>query len=777
MEATWTPVPESEGKKARADKADKADKKAASRLETLKAAVDAEPWLVDAWTDFVAEAIRSGGVDGARAAFDAVLAQFPTSAKHWIAYIEFEQQNKAFDRVEALFNRCLRSIVSVDIWRFYLTYIQAVHSPSAVPEEKRAESRQIVLKAFDLVLSNVGLDKDSGSIWLEYIAYIKAGTALTKYEEQQMMELQRKVYHKALSIPLSNIEQIWKDYDVFENSLNKLTARKFLSERSAGYMMARTAYRELKIITATIDAMQPTWLPTPTKWTETDFEVLRAWKKYIAWEKNNPLRIEDASVLSSRVVYAYKSALLMMRFFPELWHDAARYLIELGKLDDAAALLQQAVEALPRSLLLGFALAELEESRKKEAAVVSKVYETLITNLESWVSEINAKYDHERDTLMALLKKVEIARKRKLVQAKEAWSLAWIVYMRSARRSQSVLVARNLFKRARKSDLCTYHVYVAAALMEYYSSKDIKIACNIFEAGMKAFAEDQANAAGYIVHYLDFLIQMNDDNNARALFERALVLLSPEQARDIWALFFKNEVANGDLSNILKVERRMRDTYPGDADSALGIKHLGDRWSFLDIQFVAREELGLKGFMSLHSLDPLHIDAIAQPDLSKWTAYKPEARDKPLLPEKILVTAPIPVEPVHKLHQFKLPNPIATLLDRLPPASSYNGPQLPLDDVVDALTRLPVPTPISTGRMVLFPRVSDSMDRGGSSSRYDDRDRDRNRDRDRERDRERDRGGARSGGRHVDRYVGGGASSGKRKGGGYGSDEERHRKR
>ncbi|KAJ3061907.1 mRNA 3'-end-processing protein rna14, partial [Rhizoclosmatium hyalinum] len=356
-----------------------------------------------------------------------------------------------------------------------------------------------------------------------------------------------------------------------------------------------------------------------------------------------------------------------------------------------------------------------------------------------------AEREKEKERNAEVEQKVEIARKRKLVQAKEAWSLAWIVYMRSARRSQSVLVARNLFKRARKSDLCTYHVYVAAALMEYYSSKDIKIACNIFEAGMKAFAEDQANAAGYIVHYLDFLIQMNDDNNARALFERALVLLSPEQARDIWALFFKNEVANGDLSNILKVERRMRDTYPGDADSALGIKHLGDRWSFLDIQFVAREELGLKvvdhlattskeskpnagpisdaskGFMSLHSLDPLHIDAIAQPDLSKWTAYKPEARDKPLLPEKILVTAPIPVEPVQQappvqaskpyVHSsqpvvaiqppvsFMIAEAIATLLDRLPPASSYNGPQLPLDDVVDALTRLPVPTPISTGRM------------------------------------------------------------------------------
>jgi len=32
----------------------------------------------------------------------------------------------------------------------------------------------------------------------------------------------RKIYHKVLSIPIPNIEQIWKDYDTFENTINKL---------------------------------------------------------------------------------------------------------------------------------------------------------------------------------------------------------------------------------------------------------------------------------------------------------------------------------------------------------------------------------------------------------------------------------------------------------------------------------------------------------------------------------------------------------------------------
>ncbi|KAI9331568.1 hypothetical protein BDR26DRAFT_938303 [Obelidium mucronatum] len=820
----WQPLPD--------EKSGKKEKKKDKRAQ-LAAAVAGDPWLVEAWLDLVAEATRSGDAAASRAAFEALLKQFPTSTKHWIRYIELELAERAFDRVEALFNRCLRSIVAVDIWKFYLTYIQNVHSPAIVPPEKRAESRQIVLKAFDLVLVKHWARQGLG----RRLARLSSG--LSKYEEQQMMELQRKVYHKALSIPLANIEAIWKEYDLFENSLNKLTVslgvyifyfdskcfrqRSFLSERSATYMTARTAFRELKIITAAIDALQPTWLPTPTKWTETDFEILRAWKKLIAWEKSNPLRIEDTSVLSSR------------------WHDAARYLIELGKLEDASSLLHQAVEALPNSLLLSFALAELEESRKKEHSSVASIYETLITNLETWVSEINAKYDNEHATLMNLLRgsevvdmsdwdgerreaerekekernaeveqKVEVARKRKLRQAKEAWSLAWVVYMRFARRSQvgilvsvfvsfeiliiskSVLAARNLFKRARKSELCLYHVYVAAAQMEYYSSKDVKIACNIFEAGMKAFADDEA-IANYVVHYLDFLIQMNDDNNARALFERSLVLLPPENARELWAHFFRNEIENGDLSNILKVEKRMRDSYPGDADSALGVKHVGERWSYLDIRFVAREELGIKesimpslkdakhsttaseadsnkGFQMSSQGSIEHKDALCQPDLSKWTSYKPEARDKPLLTEKVLAL-PNPMPDVaaaptksashhHHSHSqptvktqiqapisFMIAESISQLLERLPPASSYNGPQLPLNEIIDSLKRLPLPTPVSTGRMVLFPPSLDSNDQ-----------RDNNR-------------GSRGRSRR-----GGGPSGGKRKGG-YGSDDDRHRKR
>ncbi|KAJ3351437.1 mRNA 3'-end-processing protein rna14 [Entophlyctis luteolus] len=726
-------------------------------LDALRARATADDGTSDAWAAYLAEAARA--VDSsaeARAAFDAAVARFPSAAAHWIAYIEFERKLNAFDRVEELFNKCLRSVISVSLWHEYIKYIRTIHSPDVVAPEKRAESQQIVLKAYDLVLANVGLDKDSGNIWLEYLAYIKSIPSASKYEEQQMMDLQRKVYQKAVSIPLANIETIWKDYDAFENSLNKLTAKKFLSERSATYMTARTAFRELKMIMAPIDAAQPTWLPSPTQWTETDFDLLRAWKKLIAWEKSNPLRLDDAPMVASRVMFAYKSSLLMMRYFPELWHDAARYLIDIGKTDEAITVLHQAVEVLPKSLLLSFALAELEESQKKDFAGIAAIFDSLIANLEAWVIQINAKYDKERETLLTLLRgtseassaemadwdgerrelerekekernaevdmKVEQARKKKLIQAKEAWSLAWIVYMRAGRRAQNVAYARKLFKQARKSDLCTYHVYVASALMEYHTSKDVGIACKIFELGLKAVSENEtADVSEFVTQYLDFLIQMNDDNNARALFERALSILSPEQARGIWSRFFMNEVNNGDLANVLKLEKRMREVYTeDDPGRLLGMKETVISGSLKSSNPTATTDNIL--FSRPKNLDPVVAVQHVLPDTSKWAAYKPEARSTPLIQEKTLEPAPTTKAggPIHSAASqgslrsnqatgggaaaapvaMLVPEPIVQVLNRLPPASSYNGPAMPIDAILDVLMRLPLPNPTPGAKMV-----------------------------------------------------------------------------
>ena len=87
------------------------------------------------------------------------------------------------------------------------------------------ETRDTVTKSYEFALQHVGQDKDSAEIWSEYIQFVKSGQTSSTWEEQQKMDALRKIYQRAVQIPLENVEILWKDYEAFENTLNKITVR------------------------------------------------------------------------------------------------------------------------------------------------------------------------------------------------------------------------------------------------------------------------------------------------------------------------------------------------------------------------------------------------------------------------------------------------------------------------------------------------------------------------------------------------------------------------
>jgi len=60
-------------------------------------------------------------------------------------------------------------------------------------------------------------------------------------------------------------------------------------------------------------------------------EQVALWKKYIAWEKSNPLRTEDLPLLARRVMFAYEQCLLCLSHHPDVWYEAALYLETVAK--------------------------------------------------------------------------------------------------------------------------------------------------------------------------------------------------------------------------------------------------------------------------------------------------------------------------------------------------------------------------------------------------------------------------------------------------------------
>lgn len=86
----------------------------------------------------------------------------------------------------------------------------------------------------------------------------------------------------------------------------------------------------------------------------------------------------------------------------------------------------------------------------------------------------------------------------------------YVQYMKFARRAEGIKSARSVFKKAREDPRSRYHVFVAAALMEYYCSKDKDIAFRIFELGLKRFG----GSPEYVMCYVDYLSHLNGNVNA-----------------------------------------------------------------------------------------------------------------------------------------------------------------------------------------------------------------------------------------------------------------------
>jgi len=149
--------------------------------------------------------------------------------------------------------------------------------------------------------------------------------------------------------------------------------------------------------------------------------------------------------------------------------------------------------------------------------------------------------------------------------------------MRFARRSLTVTDVRKIFFRARKSTSCTWHVYAAAAQIELYLNKEQNIARKIFELGLKKFI----NQTRFLLEYVNFLMNLGDNVNTRALFEKVLSTIPPSEAPEIWNAFQKFETLFGNLETVTNLEQRRSDAYP-DTDPN-GIFALVQRYRFMDL--------------------------------------------------------------------------------------------------------------------------------------------------------------------------------------------------
>lgn len=321
-------------------------------------------------------------------------------------------------------------------------------------------------------------------------------------------------------------------------------------------MTARSSNTALQNITKDLDRTTTPRLP-PALGFDGDTEYAKqveVWKKWTEWEKDDPLvlREEDSKAYQKRVLYVYRQAAMALRFWPELWYEAAEFCFSQGLQQEGDEFLNNGAVANPESCLLAFKRADRIEisspaeggdaGAQRRGAAVREPYDKVLDALydlikkasdretetigrvkENFTQQRAAVEPEDEDDEAADLKikelnalekvQIEAIEKGNAAQIKllsRTISFVWISLMRAMRRVQgkgtpTLGGARGIFTDARKRGRLTSDVYIASALIEYHCYKD-PAATKIFERGIKLFPDDE----NFAMEYLKHLIAIND---------------------------------------------------------------------------------------------------------------------------------------------------------------------------------------------------------------------------------------------------------------------------
>ena len=384
-------------------------------------------------------------------------------------------------------------------------------------------------------------------------------------------------------------------------------------------MTARSAKIELQNLTHGLDRSTLPKLP-PVPGYEGDVhyqQQVSIWEKWIAWEKEDPLEFkgDKPDEYRHRVLYVYKQATMVLRFWPDIWFEASEWCYDNGLKEDGDKFLDRGFAANPESCLLAFRQAdrqesttssdETEESIKRRGDAVREPFDKVLNSLYELMKKAEERENREiarvreefgskrsksptnpyegddddeqnsspdqESQLQAQIDAISRSTKAHVQLCRKLVSSVWIALMRTMRRVQgkgkpgeTIGGFRQIFLEARKRGKLNSEVYTEAALIEHYCYKD-PAATKIFERGFKLHPEDENFAIEYIKH----LIAINDLTNARAVFESAVNRLTSKtetkhKAKPVFALFHSHEALFGELDQIKKLEKRISTLYPED---------------------------------------------------------------------------------------------------------------------------------------------------------------------------------------------------------------------
>jgi cleavage stimulation factor subunit 3 len=528
--------------------------------EQLRAAAKGGQSSIDQWNAVLQEAERSSDPKFFRDTFSRFLKKFPTAARYWKVYIEKEMRAHNFDRCSELFTQCLHGNPDVQLWEAYLAYVH-------ITQRGKENEQQVIHEAFEYTLEHVGMAYDSGPVWENYLKYIQSVKVEGQYEEGQKTTLLRQVFQRAVVTPMDKVEQIWREYDIFEHKLSKDLAKNIMREMQPKFASAKTCARERKKLFQNIFLASSGFLARPPikPTEERDLNQALLWRGIIDSELQNLQRLDDQS-LYKRVRFAYRQALLTLRCFPDMWMDAAMYCADAGHKDEAESLLCEGARALAGChggddvcLLIHLAYVNfLEKNGKLEKA--KQVFELLLAN-KPYVLDGAGSGDSKASSGASKASTESSGdgkNEESCILSDAVLPLAYVNYMYFMRRVEGVDSSREVFTRFRQTNLSSYTMYLSAADIELSLNKQPKLAGTILRVGFQLFSTDYH----FVVEYLRFLELMSDHENQRVLYEYVLQsdIVPKQDLESLWSRYLEFESRVGTEESVTRVEAKLHES-------------------------------------------------------------------------------------------------------------------------------------------------------------------------------------------------------------------------
>jgi hypothetical protein len=238
---------------------------------------------------------------------------------------------------------------------------------------------------------------------------------------------------------------------------------------------------------------------------------------------------------------------------------------------------------------------------------------------------------------------------------------------------QGLDAARRVFLKARRSASGGWQPYVFAAQLELQHGRNIDVACNLFEFGMKQYA----NEPRFVAHYVQVLLDNAQAQNARALLERVLTTTRDTEAVPLWNLLVELERAHGDTTSLRAAEQRRATVYAALEPASLRVSLA--RYATLGLQAATPAELAAAAVAEAPPRPTSLVAAIAAAPSQLSAAAQAQARADRLAAAAAAAAAALPRPDLSAMLAFdplgaeRLPPSIARLLQSLPSAKDYNG--------------------------------------------------------------------------------------------------------